>query len=167
MSRPVSMTLREAMNAQETAEIPVVLVSLQHPSFATPLFLSSDPTERLSVEPLSYGTISRGNTYVFCPMDVALPDDLGERAPSAKFMVENVSRKIVELIRGLASPGIAKIELVLASSPDSVEIEYPEFKIVGAQYNANIITLEMSIDALTDEPFPAGNFDPSGFPGLF
>lgn len=167
MSRPVSLTLREAMNAQETTEVPVVLVTLHHPSFDEPLYLSSDPTSRLSVEPLAYGTSSRGNAFIFCPMDVALPDDLGERAPSAKFMVENVSRKIVELIRGIASPGTAKVELVLASSPDSVEIEYPDLQVVSAQYNANIITIEMSIDALTDEPFPAGNFDPSGFPGLF
>ncbi|ODT22213.1 MAG: hypothetical protein ABS35_15285 [Kaistia sp. SCN 65-12] len=167
MSRSVSITLREAMNSQETGEVMVGLLTISHPAFLTPLRLSSDPTERLSDEPLTYGTTSRGETYTFCPMVVSLPDDLGERAPAARFMVENVSRKIVEQIRAIISPGTANLELVLASSPDSVEIGYPEFQVSRAQYNANVITLEVSIDALTDEPYPAETFNPSGFPGLF
>ncbi|MBE1208103.1 DUF1833 family protein [Aminobacter carboxidus] len=167
MSRVVSMTMRQAMNAQETGEIMVGLLTITHPSFPTPLLLSSDPTERLSDEPLTYGTSSRGDTYTFCPMVVSLPDDLGERAPTARLMIENVSRQIVEKIRGIANPGLGKLELVLASSPDDVEIGYPDFEIVRAQYNANVITLELSIDALTDEPYPAETFNPSGFPGLF
>lgn len=166
MSRTLSLAMREAMNSQETGECAVVLLTLEHPSFAEPLLLSSDPTERLSEDPLSYGTVSRGETYVFCPMGVSLPDDLGERAPAARLMVENVSRELVAVLRGLSSPGTARVEIVLASSPDDVEIEYPAFDIVRAQYNANTITLELSIDALTEEPYPAGAFNPSGFPGL-
>jgi len=159
--------MRAAMNSQETAEIPVGLLTITHPSFPTPLRLSSDPTERLSDEPLTYGTSSRGDAYIFCPMVVMLPDDLGERAPTARLMIENVSRQIVEKIRGISIPALGKLELVLASSPDDVEIGYPDFEIKRAQYNANIITLELSIDALTDEPYPADTFNPSGFPGLF
>lgn len=167
MSRTVSVTMREAMNSQETSEITVGLLTITHPSFPTPLLLSSDPTERLSDEPLTYGTTSRGDTYIFCPMVVSLPDDIGERAPTARLMIENISQNIVEKIRGISEPGIGKLEIVLASSPDDVEIGYPDFEIKRAVYNANIITLELSIDALTDEPFPADTFNPSGFPGLF
>ncbi len=166
MSRTLSLGMREAMNAQETGEVSVALLTLEHPSFPDPLRLSSDPTERLSEEPLTYGTVSRGETYIFCPMGVSLPDDLGERAPAARLMVENVSRELVAVLRDIASPGTARLEIVLASSPDDVEIEYPAFDIVRAQYNANTITLELSIDALTEEPYPARAFDPSGFPGL-
>lgn len=167
MSRTVSLTLRDAMYSQETGEIPVVLLTISHPSFAEIARLSSDPTTRLSDTPLQYGTVSRGQTYIFCPFSTALPDDIDQRAPTARLMVENVSRKLVEIIRSVSSPATASIELVLASSPNSVEIEYPSFDIRSASYNANIMTLELSIDALTEEPYPAGNFDPSAFPGLF
>lgn len=166
MSRTLSLAMREAMNSQETGEVAVVLLTLEHPSFPEPLLLSSDPTERLSEEPLSYGTISRGDTYVFCPMGVTLPDDLGERAPVARIVVENISRELIKVMKPLAGLATGKVEIVLASSPDEVEIEYPVLDIVRAPYNANTITLEFSIDALTEEPYPAGAFDPSGFPGL-
>jgi len=167
MSRSVSLTFREAMNAQETGEVVIVLMTITHPSYPTPLRLSSDPTERLSETPLRYGTISRGETYLFCPFSTSLPDDVDERAPTARFMLQNVSRDLVEVVRSISSPAKAKIEVVLASSPDAVEIEYPEFDVKNASYNANIMTLELSIDALTDEPYPAGTFSPAGFPGLF
>lgn len=167
MSRTVSLTMREAMNAQDTGEVLIVLMTITHPAYAEPLHISSDPTLRLSETPLQYGTISRGETYLFCPFSTSLPDDVDERAPTAKLMLENVSRSLVEIIRSISTPATATIELVLASSPDFVEIEYPEFEVKNASYNANVMTLELSIDALTDEPYPAGTFDPSSFPGLF
>lgn len=167
MSRTVSLTFRGAMNSQESADVVIVLLTISHPSYAEPLRLSSDPTTRLSETPLQYGTVSRGDTYLFCPFSASLPDDVGERAPTARLMLENVSRDLVTLIRSIPSPASATIELVLASSPDAVEIEYPAFQVRNASYNANVLTLELSIDALTDEPFPAGTFNPSSFPGLF
>lgn len=167
MSRTLSLTLRRAMNAQETGEVPVVLLTISHPSFPDIARLSSDPTTRLSEAPLKYGTVSRGQTFIFAPFSTALPDDVDQRAPTARFMIENVSRDLVETIRSVSTPATASIELVLASSPDDVEMEFPAFDIRSANYNANIMTLELSIDALTDEPYPAGNFDPSAFPGLF
>lgn len=167
MSRSVSLTFREAMNAQETGEVVIVLMTISHPSYPTPLRLSSDPTTLLSEAPLQYGTVSRGQTYLFCPFSTTLPDDVDERAPTARLALENVSRDLVAIIRSISTPATATIEVVLASSPDSVEIEYPQFEVKSAQYNANIMTLELSIDALTDEPYPAGTFSPSAFPGLF
>jgi hypothetical protein len=55
----------------------------------------------------------------------------------------------------------------MGSTPDVVEIEFPELDIVGAQYDANSIQMEMQVDALVTEPFPADTFTPSNFPGLF
>ncbi|MFU0504003.1 DUF1833 family protein [Pseudaminobacter sp. NGMCC 1.201702] len=167
MSRTVSLTLREAMNAQETGEVLVVLLTITHPDYATPLRISSDPTTLLSEAPLQYGTVSRGETYLFAPFSTSLPDDMDERAPTARFVLENISRDLVELVRSVSTPAKATIEVVLASSPDSVEIEYPEFDVKNASYNANVMTLELSIDALTDEPYPSGTFSPASFPGLF
>lgn len=167
MSRSLSLTMRRAMNSQETGEVVVALLTIAHPSFVDVLRLSSDPTVRLGGTKLRYGTISRGNTYLFCPMGISMPDDIAERAPTARLMVENVSRELTTLIRQISSPGTATIEIILASSPNVVEIAYPEFDIRGALYNANTMTLEMSIDALTEEPFPGGTFNPSAFPGLF
>lgn len=156
------------MYAEHTGTVVIALLTLTHPSIAgDPLYISSDPTVRLSDTPLIYGTTSRGNDYQFVPMALGLPDDIDERAPSARIIIDNVSRDIVAIARTFPSPPKCKIELVLSSSPEVVEVEYPEFDIMNFQYNSNSITLELTIESLTDEPLPAGSFNPSGFGGLF
>lgn len=167
MSRTISLTFRGAIFGQETGEVPIALVTIEHADFPTPLRLCSAPIDRLSTTPLKYGLTSRGDEYLFCPMSIALPDDADERAPSAQLVIENVSRELVETIRSVSTPGTATLEMVLASSPDVVEIPYEDFEIRNAQYNADVITIEMSIAGLDEEPYPAGMFGPAGFPGLF
>lgn len=166
--RTVSLTFRKAANAENTEEVIIALLTITHPSIADdPLYVSSDPTTRLSDTPLTYGTISRGNNYIFAPLQLALPDDIDERAPTARLLVENVSQDIIAAARQFTTPPTCKIELVMSSTLDVVEVEYPEFDVKNIQYDANQITLELSIDSLTDEPMPAGSFNPSGFGGLF
>lgn len=165
--RSVSLTLTEAFTAQESGEVPVVLMTFEHQDFAGPLRLSSDPTTRLSEDPLQYGIVSNGDTYLFCPMSVQLPDDMDERAPAARLMIENVSRELVAFIRSVTTPGTCRIVLVLASDPDTMEVEYPILDLRGVQYNADTLTVELGLDALDTEPFPAGAFVPSSFGGLF
>jgi len=167
MSRTVSLTFRQASYDQETDKFPVVLITLQHPDIPGIARLSSDPTERLSETPLRYGTESNGHIYLFAPMSVQLPDDVGERAPMARIVIENVSRELVERARSVTTPGTASIQVVLSSSPNDVEYDTPEFDIRGFRGDAESLTLELGLDSLTDEPFPAGVFAPSGFPGLF
>jgi hypothetical protein len=167
MSRSVSLTFRGAMYAQNATEIPVVLLTLSHPDFPDTLRLSSDPTTRLTTTPLTYGTTSQGHDYLFCPMAISLPDDMDERAPTARVVIENVGREIIDLVRSVTTPGTCTLQMVLASNPNTIEIEFPTLDIRGVQYNANVITVEMGIDALDQEPFPAGLFTPSAFPGLF
>lgn len=167
MSRTVSLTFRDAINAQEVGDEPIVLLTITHPDFADPARLCSAPLTRLSDAPLQYGLVSRGETYLFAPFTGQLPDDVDERAPTARFILENVSRSLVAMIRSVSSPASATVEVILASSPDDVEIEYPQFQVQNVSYNANVMTVDLSIDSMTDEPYPAGTFSPSGFPGLF
>lgn len=165
--RSLSLTLTEAMNAQESGETPIALLTFEHPDFPGPLRLSSDPTTRLSENPLQYGTVSDSETYLFCPMSIQLPDDMDERAPNARLAIENVSRELVAFIRSVTTPGTCRIVVVLASAPDTVEVEWPILDVKGVQYNANILTVELGLDALETEPFPSGAFVSSYFPGLF
>jgi hypothetical protein len=167
MSRTISLTFRGAMYDPQTEEIPIVLITIEHDDIEGALRLSSDPTERLSDTPLQYGTVSNGDTYLFCPMSISLPDDMDERAPTARFAIENVSRELIAFARSVTTPGTCSIQIVLASSPDDVEIEYPEMDLRSVQFSATMLTLEMGIDSLDQEPFPAGTFNPVWFPGLF
>lgn len=167
MARTVSLTMRQAMNAQETGEVAVILLTITHPDLATPIRLSSDPTTRISTDPLLYGTVSRGQTYYFLPFSAILPDDKDEAPPSARIIIDNIDRELIRLIRSTSTPAAVTLEMVLASAPDSVEIMFPELDLVSADYDAQSVTISLAIDALLTEPYPSGTFDPASFPGLF
>ena len=119
--------------------------------------------------PLQYKTVSRGDDYLFAPFSITLPDDIEGQAPVCNFMIENISRDLIAIVRSVdltqGAPTLT-IELVTSATPDTVEIEYPTFEIRSVQYNANSLTFTAQIDAMVDIPYPAGAFDPSGFPAL-
>lgn len=169
MSRSLSLDLLNAMYAERTGEVVICLLEINHPSFDAPYYLSSNATERVSVAPLTYKTVSNGIDYIYCPFSIQPPDDNEEQAPTTRFSVENVTRLIVGEIRSLdprLGRATATIKLVTASDPDFIEVEYPEFDIYHAGFNENAVVIEARIDALMDIPYPAHTFNPAWFPGL-
>lgn len=167
MSRTISLTLRTAANAEQTGEIPVFLVTVMHPSLADPMLFSSDPTTRLSTDPLLYGTVSRSQNYNYLPISYIMPDDSDATPPAIKLVIDNVSRALVPLLRSVLTPPSVTIEMVLASAPDNVEVAWADFDLVNADYDSGSASLDLTVNGLATEPFPVGIFAPSGFPGLF
>lgn len=167
MSRTISLAARAAANAEQTGEVWVFLLTITHEALVTPLRLSSDPTVRLSVDPLSYGTLSRGETYEYLPMSLVLPDDSEGVAPAIRLVFDNIARQAVPLLRSVSTPPTVTVEMVLASDPDTVEVSFAEFDLVGADYDALSVSVDLTVNALANEPYPAGTFTPGGFGGLF
>lgn len=165
--RSLSLQALQSMYSQETGEVAVVLLTIEHPSLAMPLRFSSNPTQRLSDAPLRYGTTSRGNTFDFLPFTAQLPDEKSEQGPQTKLVLDNIDREAIKVLRSTATPATVDMEIVLASTPDVVEVAVPQFDLVGADYDESTITIDLQIDAFIHEPFPAGIFSPAYFPGLF
>lgn len=165
--RILSLTLRQALYGQESGEVAVFLVTITHPDLPTPIRLSNDNTERLGEDPLYYGTISRGEEYLFVGMGVTLPDERDEAPPRARLSFSNVGREAVAMARSVSSPPAVKIELVLASAPDDVEVECPQMDMVSVDYGADTISFDLAVDSFSTESCPAHSFDPAYFPGLF
>jgi len=167
VSRTLSLTMRAAMNAEVTGEVAVVLLTIEHADLATPIRLSSDTTSRLTTDPLIYGTESRGNQFLFLPFSAVLPDDKDEAPPQAKVVIDNIDREIIPLLRSTSTPSSVTLELVLASSPDVVEMSYAALDLVAADYDSQSITISLAMDAFVTEPYPADTMNPSSFPGIF
>lgn len=165
--RSISLNFRRALYAQESGEVPVFLLTITHPSLSDPILLSTDPTARITTDPLVYGTISRSNTYLWAASSLQLPDDQGGSAPAAKLTIENVTRGLIPMARSINSPAQIKIEAVLASAPDTVEISWPQFDMTNLQYGLPTLQFDLTLDALTAEPFPSGTMSPGAFPSLF
>ncbi|WEX07367.1 DUF1833 family protein [Chelativorans sp. AA-79] len=167
MSRTVSNTFRKALYARETDEVAVCLMTVTHPELSEPIRLSTDPTQRISIDPMIYGTVSRGENFPFVPINVVLSEDSDDTAPTASLEIDNTDLSLIAAMRSITQAAKVKLEMVLASDPDTVEIEFPEMMVSAVTYNASIISFTLTVDGLVAEPFPGNAFLPSTFPGLF
>ncbi len=165
--RVLSLNFRKELFAQESGQVPIFLLMITHPSLADPIRLSTDPTERFSTDPLMYRTQSRGMDFLYLGVEVTIPDEQDQSPPTSKLTISNITREIIPLARSVSTPPSVKMELVMSSDLDTVEMTVPAMNMTNLQYDANKLVFDLTIDALTTEPFPAGTFSPAYFPALF
>ena len=171
--RTLSLTFRRSHTDEMSGEIDVMLVTIAHPDLVGlghadgKIRLSSDPTERFSVDPLRYGTTSRSQEFEFLPFAWRIPEDGEEAQPTIPLAIANFSQDLVALLRSTTEPALVTCEVVAASAPDVVEIAFPEFDLTSVQGDTALLTITLSIDMLSNEPVPADTVSPAYFPGLF
>lgn len=164
--RSVSLTMRTALNAEQTDVVPVLLVTITHPSLSLPLRFTSDPTERLSVDPLTYGTRSMGRVFYYALMTTKIPDDRQDTPARTSLSFDNVENDMIAAVRSVSTPASVDIELVLSSAPDAVEARWRNLRAVRASYDVSRITIEVTREPYTSEPWPKGRATASRLPGL-
>lgn len=172
--RRVSLNQRLAGDATSSGQIEAILLEISHPALDKPLRLSTDNTERLSVDPVIFGTRStwRGadpatEPFLWLIASALVPSDL-EDAPSAGTIVlEVLDPEIVVLLRSFVDRATLAMAVVLASSPSMIEAEWSDMPITSAEITATEITIEFSREEIEAEYYPTGRMTRSGFPGLF
>ncbi|QXN67991.1 hypothetical protein [Microcystis phage Mwe-Yong1] len=170
--RKLSLNARAAHDGTSSAEVEVALVRIVHPETQAVIRLSSDPTERLSAEPLTYGTRSTwltddGSPFLFVLISVLLPDDKEEAPGAAQMVLDAVDESTARLLRSTVRRATMDVAVVLAASPDRVEAQFRNFRLINAEGNDQQITLSYTRDQMTGEPWPAGRMSREWFPGLF
>ncbi|WP_102226876.1 hypothetical protein [Acidimangrovimonas sediminis] len=174
MSQIVSLNARNANDAASTAETEVALFVIEHPSLDAPLRLATDWSERISDEPLMYGLRSTWqgadpatDPYLFVLASAEVPGDLEDGPGPATIVLENVDNDIIAVLRSITDRATVHMAVVLASSPDLVELEFLGLKLISADYDAAQITLSISRQPIEDEAVPSARFTKDRFPGLF
>ena len=167
MSRHLSASFRAALMAERTDEDGVSLVTIRHPQLADPIRFSSHATDCLALDPLRYGTVSRGVVFDYIEHQITLPEDADGTSPAFEIQVSNIGRETVALLQSTLEPALVTVELVSRTQPDVVEIEWPDFDLVSADYDEETVKLGLAIDAMATEPYPCDSVVPSGFRGLF
>lgn len=157
MSRTLSLAARKAVNAQETDEVFLLLLTLDH----------EDITEPIRVVNNTVDIVSQGETYIAYPFEIALPDEDAESVARVTLRIDNVDRKIVKSLRSISSPLSVGLEVVMAASPDTVEAGPFNMTLVSAEYDALTVTGELAFEDVLNEPFPGHAYVPSDYPGLF
>lgn len=166
--RVLSLNFRKALFSQEgNGEVPIFLLTITHPSLTAPILLSTDPTDRFQDLPPAYRTVSRGIDFLYAGIDVTIPDEQDKTPPASKLTIQNVTEELTPLARSVSTTPSVKIEAVLASALDTVEMTWPALNMSNLQYDVNQLVFDLTMDALVTEPFPAGNFSPAYFPALF
>lgn len=170
MSRLTSMSpaALRAVFSPDSDDTLIVLLTFSGSNIVGDIKLADNYTQRLleTDEDIIYGVKSRGNDYLFLPFEFTLPTE-DDSAPRAGINIYDVNKQLLPSIRSLTTAPNVKIELVLASNPDVVEVDFGEFLLGNIKYNADTISGDLTLETFENEPFPSGTFTPSYFPGLF
>jgi hypothetical protein len=101
------------------------------------------------------------------PFQFILPEDDGETLPTIQISVDNVSLELIEIIRTYGTGISITSEIILASAPDTVEYAIEDLTLVDATYDKQSLTLTAQIQDLLNQRFPADDFLPRTFSGMF
>lgn len=164
----ISENFRRAAYSQETDVAVIVLITLSTPELPDAIRVCNVPVEKFAdLGDNVYGVTSNSQRYLFLPFDITLPQDDKTGAVSARLTIDNVNRQIVQYARQTRKALNVSIQVVLSNNLDYVELEYNDFKLTNVSYDGFSVEGDLTVDYLGLEPFPAGRFTPSGFPGLF
>lgn len=158
MSNTLSLAMLIAAYAQETGEAVLALLTFTHPEWPTSYYFAIN----------GENIVSRVRVYNACSADVLIPDDTTDRPPQANITFPNVDRQMTALLEASITPPTVLIEIILASDPDNVEIEFPDLQVQsGAKYNVQNVTGALCGWRTSREGFPKGIISPTYFPGAF
>lgn len=155
MPRTLSNTALASLNAAETGEVWLVLLTITNPGITTIRVVNN--TEDIT---------SRGNVYQAFPFEIELPGQDPDSPASARLRIDNVDKRIVEAVRSISTPPNITIEVILASQPDTVEIAYADLTLRSVEYDADSVRGELTFESIFSEPVTL-SVTPNRFPGLF
>jgi len=153
--RTLSNTALAAMNAQQSGEVWLVLLTISNPGIETIRVVNNNEA-----------IVSRGNTYLAFPFEIELPGQDPDSPSSARLRIDNIDKRIVEAVRSISTPPIITIEVVLASQPDTVEIGYTDLTLRAVEYDVNSVRGELTFESIFSEPVTL-TITPNRFPGMF
>jgi hypothetical protein len=165
----LSDVARQAAYAQETDENFLYLVTIDHPDLPGGLTIRVWNGTQDGQEDL----VSNGETYKAFPFQIAFPDRQPDQPPKSRVTISAVSdpnnadTDVVTIVRSLTSPPRIGLTCVLASQPDVIEATAPEMILTQVDFDSLTIDGDLTYERVLEEPFPAGTYSPSAYPGVF
>ena len=156
MSNNVSAELLAQMYGQESDDPFMMFVTLSHADFDT-LYLVNNVVNQTS----------RGQEYQAFPMTIRLPNDDGETAREVLIDFDNVSLELIDELRSVTTPMDVKIEMILASDVDTVQLSLEELKLRSVSYDKQKISAKLYMDSFLNVELTSEKYTPTKYPGLF
>jgi len=155
VSNELSNELKQELFAQESGDPFLALVTLTHTTFTARLVNNT------------VDVISRGDTYLAFPMKIRLPVDDGETARDFSIEFDNVSLDLITQLRSVTGDIGVKIELILASHPDVVQMSHTDLLLRSVSYNSQRVSARIVLDSFLAVEMTSERYTPSIYPGMF
>ncbi len=156
MSRTLSTTAIQSAFSADTNEVWAALLTIDHANLVTPIRITANGAN----------IDSNGETFISCPFRLELPSEEEGTISKATLTIENISRLLVPIIRTIDRPPSIQVDIVLASSPNTLEVSYTDFILTDVSYNSLTVTGTFSQENFLAEPYPGSLFAPSLYPSL-
>jgi hypothetical protein len=156
MPNNISPELLKQLYAQESEDPLILLLTLTHPTFS-PIYLANN-TEDI---------VSNGTSFAAFPMKIRLSADDGETQKEVSIDFDNVGLDLIDEIRTVVTPISVKIDMILASDPDSIQMTIDDLKMRSVTYNSTRISAKLYYDSFLNVELTSEKYTPSTFPGLF
>lgn len=155
--RAVTQPALQAMLAQQTAEVFVPCLRIQHPDLETIRVCFN--TEKL---------VRADGDYLPYPFQISLPSQREDEIPNVKVTIDNTDLSVNEAIRNLVGAPVVTFDVVLASSPDMIEAGPFYFELQQATADANTIQGVLGQEESTfNQLYPGQQYTPVSSRGLF
>ena len=168
---PLSPRTKAALMQQQTEDSDIVLITITHPSWTQPVYLSTHATAILRTDAATgtpiWGTVSRGREYIYVPIQATMPTSTDEQPPEAHLIVSNVSRILSPYLKLVdKTPPRITLEVVNPSAPDVVDVTYPELDLMNVSWDANTVDAQLMHNIASNEPLPWLRFNLANFPNM-
>ena len=169
MPRNISTTFRQATEARYEGSIPLIFLKLDHSQLIEPICVVSDIADYIYDSQTWMGNL---------PFEVELVTDT-DSLPRARLRLQNVDRRIGEVVRALTSPVEVVVKVLSSDDFDLNHNPRTPFGTPTVQYEANSLLLRdikgdslalegsLSVIDPTTEPYPAVRATKNRLPGLY
>jgi hypothetical protein len=173
MSRPLSLTARQNLDASSSDEAWVVLLEFDHKDLEAPLRFSTDPTERISTEPLIYGSRStwRGadpisDYWQFIAASLEMPSDQEDVPAAVTLTFDLFDARVPTLLRSFTTRATANIAIFTSADLNAPEQQFLGLQVMKGNYGTKI-KISSSRQPIEEEGAPMDIIGKQRFPGLF
>lgn len=157
MSRVLSNALRAQLNAQDSNDPLLTLVTITHPDMVEPIRLVNN-TEDIT---------SNGHLYSAFSFTCGLPNDDGESIKQVQLNVDNTSLEFISTIRSITTPMSVNIDFILVSIPDIIQFSLEDLEVRSVAYDISSMRFILTVDDNMNVSLTSEEYNPATYPGLF
>ena len=157
MSNSISAELMAQLMAESSNDPFLTLLTLTHESFSEDILLVNN----------SVAITSQSRVFQPFPVKIKLPNDDDETRKEFTIQFDNVSLELIDEIRSVTTPINCKLEMVLASIPNDIQMTQENLTIQSITYNSRFITAKLVLDNFLSTEISSEKYRPTNFPGLF